>query len=162
MAPRSRHIALRTVALLEGAKGALVLLVGAGLLSLIHRDFQRLAEDVVRHFHLNPARHYPQIFIHTAAHLTDARLQMLAAAALVYALVRIVEAYGLWHARAWAKWFAVLSGGIYIPIEIYHLLHRMTTTRLALLILNVLIVGYLALTFTNRRRQPVKSVTANP
>jgi uncharacterized membrane protein (DUF2068 family) len=141
------------VAVLEGAKGVLVLVVGVGLLSLIHRDVQRLAEDLVRHFHLNPARHYPQIFIHAAAHLTNTKLQMLAAAALLYAWVRLVEAYGLWRTRPWAEWFAVLSGGIYIPLEIYHLFHRVTWANLLLLTVNVLIVGYLAFTLRKEHRR---------
>jgi uncharacterized membrane protein (DUF2068 family) len=152
MASRSPSVGLRGVALLEGTKGALVLFAGVGLLSLVHRDFQQLAEELVRHFHLNPARHYPKIFIHAAAHLSDARLRMLAAAALLYALTRLVEAYGLWRARGWAKWFAVLSGGAYIPLEVYHLSHRVTWPNLLLLIVNVIIVGYLIVTLRKEHR----------
>jgi uncharacterized membrane protein (DUF2068 family) len=143
MASRSSNAALRTVAVLEGAKGALVLLVGVGLLSLIHHDVQRLAEDLVRHFHLNPARHYPRIFIHAAANLTNGRLQLLAAAAMLYALIRLVEAYGLWRARSWAEWFAVLSGAIYIPVELFDLFHGVTSTKLLLLAANSVIIIYL-------------------
>ncbi|MCZ7627423.1 MAG: DUF2127 domain-containing protein [Candidatus Methylomirabilis sp.] len=40
-----------------------------------------------------------------------------------YASVRFVEAYGLWLERRWAEWFAAVSGGIYIPFEIYELLY---------------------------------------
>jgi uncharacterized membrane protein (DUF2068 family) len=153
MVSRSPGAALRTVALFEGAKGALVLVVGVGLLSLVHRDLQRLAGDLVRHYHLNPAHHYPQIFIHAAAHLTNTRIQMLAAAALLYALVRLVEAYGLWRGRPWAEWFAVLSGGIYIPLEIDHLFHHASWANLLLLTGNALIVGYLAFNLTSQRRR---------
>ena len=41
--------ALRTVALIEAAKGALVFVVGFGLLSLIHHDVQRFAERLIAH-----------------------------------------------------------------------------------------------------------------
>jgi len=139
-----RLSALRAVALLEGAKGVLVLVAGLGLLSLIHHDLQRLAEDLVRHFHLNPARHFPRIFIHLGANLTDRRLWLMAAAAALYASMRLVEAYGLWHARKWAEWFAMLSGGIYIPIEVYHLVHRVTWANLLLLTVNSIVVAYLS------------------
>jgi hypothetical protein len=53
---RSRNAGLRIVALFEGAKGVLLLAAGFGLLSLIHDDVQKMAEELVRHFHLNPAR----------------------------------------------------------------------------------------------------------
>ncbi|MGH8672328.1 MAG: DUF2127 domain-containing protein [Burkholderiales bacterium] len=49
------YSALCTVALLDAAKGALVLLAGVGLLSLLHHDVQRFAERLIFHAHLNPA-----------------------------------------------------------------------------------------------------------
>jgi len=70
---------LRILALLEGAKGMLVLAAGLGLFALAHRDVQALAEELVKHFHLNPARRFPRIFLHLAANLADRRLWVLAA-----------------------------------------------------------------------------------
>ena len=62
------------MAFLEAAKGAVVLLAGFGVLALVHRDVQQVAEAVVSHLHLNPARHYPRIFLDAAARVSDARL----------------------------------------------------------------------------------------
>jgi uncharacterized membrane protein (DUF2068 family) len=131
---------VRAVALFEAAKGTLVLLTGFGALSLIHHDVQRIAEQLVGHLHLNPAKHYPRIFIDTAANLTDTRLWRLAILAATYGLIRFVEAYGLWLGRRWAEWFAAVSGGIYIPFEIYELLQRVTWLAIGALVVNVLIV----------------------
>ncbi len=133
--------ALRTVALIEAAKGALVLLAGFGLLSLIHHDVQRFAERLIAHFYLNPAAHYPQIFVHVATQLTDERILLIAAGASVYSFVRFIEAYGLWYARRWAEWFAALSGGIYIPFELFGLYEGITWLRLVTLALNAVIVA---------------------
>ncbi len=149
---------VRTVALFEAAKGAIVLLAGIGVLSLIHHDAQRLAEQLVGHLHLNPAKRYPRIFIDTAANLTDARLWVLATLAAAYALVRFVEAYGLWRERRWAEWFAVVSGGIYIPFELYVLFQGATWLSLGALVVNVFIVGLM--THALRRSHSVDSVTA--
>jgi uncharacterized membrane protein (DUF2068 family) len=134
---------VRAVALFEAAKGALVVLAGCGLLALVHRDAQHLAESLVRHLHLNPARNYPRIFITAAGRLTDHRLHLLAAGAFAYAAVRLVEAYGLWRLRPWAEWLALLSGGLYLPVEAYELWRRATFTRAALLVLNALVVSLL-------------------
>lgn len=131
---------LRAVAVFEAAKGTLVLVTGLGALSLIHHDIQRFAEQLVGHLHLNPAKHIPQIFIAAAANLNDARLSVLAVLAASYGLLRFVEAYGLWHGRRWAEWFAAISGGIYIPFEIYELLQGYTWLSLGALIVNVLVV----------------------
>lgn len=125
----------------EAAKGAVVLLAGFGALSLIHHDVQRVADQLVGHLHLNPAKHYPRIFLDTAAHVTDARLWLLTNLAVAYALVRFVEAYGLWRGRRWAEWFAAVSGSIYVPFEIYELSKGMTLLALSALVVNLLIVG---------------------
>ena len=146
---------VRAVALFEAAKGTLVLLTGFGALSLIHHDAQRFAEQLVGHLHLNPAKHYPRIFIDTAAHLTDARLWMLATLAATYGLVRFVEAYGLWRGRRWAEWFAAVSGGIYIPFELYELFQGINWLSLGALVANVLIVGLMVNALL--RNQPVVS-----
>lgn len=134
---------LRVVALFEALKGTLTLVAGFGLLSLVHRDLEDLAERLVRHSHLNPASHYPRIFIEAAARTDDARLRTLAAMAFAYTVVRFVEAYGLWHARAWAEWFAIISGGLYLPVEAYELITHPTLIRAGVLFFNTLIVAYM-------------------
>jgi uncharacterized membrane protein (DUF2068 family) len=133
---------LRSIALFEATKGTLVLLAGFGLLSLLHHDVQHFAESLIEHFHLNPAARYPRIFIEAASRLTDTRLLLIAAGAAAYALVRLIEAYGLWYARRWAEWFAALSGGIYIPFELFELYKRFTWLSLGALVVNVAIVAF--------------------
>ena len=56
---------------------------------------------------------------------------------------RFIEAYGLWHMRVWAEWFALLSGGIYLPWEILELIERPTRLHWALFLSNVVIVSYM-------------------
>ena len=110
---------IRAIALLEGAKGMAVLLGGFGLVALVHRDLEHIAEVVIRHLHLNPANHYPSIFIQLASNTSDTRLWAYAAMAMAYATIRLAEGYGLWHGRRWAEWLAVVSGGIYLPFEVH-------------------------------------------
>jgi uncharacterized membrane protein (DUF2068 family) len=146
---------VRAIALLEAAKGALVIVVGFGLFFLVHRDAQTFAEHLVEHLHLNPAHHYPQIFIATITNVSDARLQLLSAGATAYASVRFVEAYGLWRGRRWAQWFGAVSGAIYIPFEIYELLKHPRPLSVGALVVNVVVVAYLVRAL---RRQDMKRV----
>ena len=144
---RRRGIApagIRAVALFEAAKGALVVAAGLGLLALIHRDAQAVAEDIVRHLHINPAKHFPRIFVDAAATATNARLWALAMTALVYAAVRFAEAYGLWRQRAWAEWFAILTGSLYLPVELYELTVSVTVVKVAVFLVNLFIVAWLS------------------
>lgn len=135
---------LRIVALFEATKGLLVVFVGFGFLAFIHNDLHSAAEQLVRHLHLNPARHHPMIFIDAVQRLTDRHLWAMAVSALLYSTVRFVEAYGLWHQRQWAKWFGLLSGAMYIPVELIAIMRSATWPKVALLVINAGIVGYLA------------------
>ena len=131
----------RAVAVFEALKGAVVLAAGFGLLALVHRDAQHVAEQLVSHLHLNPASRYPRIFLDAAAALTEPQARLLVVGATAYALVRFVEAYGLWRGRRWAEWFAAVSGAIYIPFELYELHQRGGWIAPAALALNILVVA---------------------
>ena len=148
----SKPSGIRLIALLEAAKGMVVLLVGFGLLELVHRDIQVMAEELVQYFHLNPASHYPRIFLDATTHLNDANLWLLAGAALFYAGLRLFEAYGLWYRQRWAEWLGAVSGGIYIPIELYELLHGVTWTKVTLLCVNAICVIYLVQSLRRHRK----------
>jgi len=149
-----RPVGLWLVALFEGAKGGLVLLTGFGLLAFIHRDLHNAAEELVRHFHLNPAHRYPRIFLDAAARVTDTKLWLLALSAFLYAVVRFIEAFGLWHRKLWAEWFGVLSGAIYIPVELFEMVHRYSWAILTVLSVNLAIVAYLGYALTIAGRPP--------
>jgi len=152
---------VRTVAVFEGLKGVLVLVAGFGLLSLVHRDLEEVAEHLVRIIHLNPARHYPRIFIEAANHTDDNRLKLYAAVAFLYSSLRFVEAYGLWRSRAWAEYFAIISGSVYLPIEIAELVRKPTFLRAGVLIVNAIIVLYLIhVRWTNYKEKSKPAVSA--
>jgi uncharacterized membrane protein (DUF2068 family) len=68
---------------------------------------------------------------------------LIAAGAGVYSLARFIEAYGLWHAKRWAQWFAAVSGGIYVPFELFELYERVTWLSLGALMLNLAIVAFM-------------------
>ncbi len=147
--PHKAPLGLRTVAVFEFAKGLVVLIAGLGLLSLVHRDAQQIAEEIVRLLRLNPAHTIPAVFLDAAEHLNDARLWFYSFAALIYSTVRFVETYGLWHERPWAEWFAVISAGLYLPVELYHLITHPGVVSVAVPLVNLGIVAYLAYLLTS-------------
>ena len=143
---------LRVVAGFEATKGLLVLLAGCGFLTVIHKDLHLAAVHLVQALHFNPAKHYPSIFIDAADRVTDLQLWMLALSALLYSLVRFVEAYGLWRQMQWAEWFGLLSGAMYIPLEIFEASREFTWPRITVLLVNLGVVGYLGDALWKSRR----------
>ena len=76
--------------------------------------------------------------------MADAKLWAVAAVAVAYASLRFTEAYGLWKARAWAEWIALISGALYLPFEIYKVFHRPNPFHFTVLGLNLAVVIYMA------------------
>ena len=134
---------LRAVATFEAAKGLLVLFVGLGLLDMLHRDVAETAENLLLHLHIGPDRRLARAFLEAASKLTDTRLWALTATAMAYAGVRFTEAWGLWNRRSWAQWFALLSGTLYLPWEIFTLAQRANWVHAGVFVGNVVILLYM-------------------
>jgi len=62
----------------------------------------------------------------------------------VTASLRFIEALGLWFHRVWAEWLAALSGGVYVPFEIYELAKGVTVLKVATMVINLIIVAYMS------------------
>ena len=135
--------ALRAVALFEAFKGVLALAAGWGVLALFHGDAQRFADALVGRLHLNPAKNTPRVFLQLLENISNSQLWLLAGFAAMYATLRFIEAYGLWRGRRWAEWLAALSGGIYVPVEIYELTRGVSWIKVAALLLNAAVVAYM-------------------
>jgi uncharacterized membrane protein (DUF2068 family) len=139
-----QHIkGLRTVASVELAKGLVVLAAGVGLLTMRNRNIWGVAESLLEFLHVNPYHHYVGFFIDLVSRMSDVRVWKIALVASVYVIIRFVEAYGLWYALPWAEWMAAITGGIYVPFEFDDLIRRPSWFRLAVLVVNLLIVFYM-------------------
>ena len=57
---------------------------------------------------------------------------------------RFVEAVGLWLRRQWAQWFGFLTSGIFIPVELFEIIHGVTWPKATVLTVNAAIAIYLA------------------
>jgi uncharacterized membrane protein (DUF2068 family) len=134
---------LRAVASLELAKGLVVLAAGCSILFLLHKDTYEVAENLLHILHISPDHHLAHLFLRWADSVTDRKLWAIAAFAVIYSSLRFVESYGLWKARGWAEWIALISGTLYIPLEVRELFHRISLFHISLLVINVAIVAYM-------------------
>jgi uncharacterized membrane protein (DUF2068 family) len=66
--------------------------------------------------------------------------------------VFLTEGLGLLLRKHWAEYFTIISTGLFIPLEIYELIHRFTILKLAVTIINVLIVWYLVARVRSRSK----------
>jgi uncharacterized membrane protein (DUF2068 family) len=148
--------ALRAIAVFEAVKGCAALLIGFGLLSLLHRDLHDLAQQLVSHIGLDPGQRYPAAFLHYADLLQDTNRRTLALLMVGYVAVRFAEAYGLWFDRTWGEWLAALAGAMYVPFEVRHLLHKPTWFSALVLLFNLAMVAFLVWELGKKRRAALR------
>jgi uncharacterized membrane protein (DUF2068 family) len=142
-----KHFGLRGIAVFEAAKGAAGLAVGIWLLSLLHKDLETVATHLL-HFlhkvlHLSPDGHIARSIMRGASRVTHGNLLAVIVLAFLYVTIRFVEAAGLWLEKEWAEWFALVSGAMYMPYEVYELARHPTLIKWGILASNALIVLYM-------------------
>jgi uncharacterized membrane protein (DUF2068 family) len=142
--PLRPPIALRSIAFFEAIKGALVLAAACGLLSLRNTDLHAATDAFLLKHGINPERHYMRLFIESVAKATNHHVGEIAALGFAYAAVRFVEGYGLWREKHWAEWFAVVSAGLYLPLELTHFGRHPSIFNAGVILVNMVIILYLA------------------
>jgi uncharacterized membrane protein (DUF2068 family) len=150
--PNTTRRALRAIALFEALKGLAALVAIIGVVDLMHHDVRHLTEALIGRFRLNPDGRYTSIILHYAELLPGANLHALMWLAAGYIGLRAAEAYGLWFDKAWAEWLAALSGAVYVPLELEHLLQHPSLINTAVLLINLIVVLFLARQLLARRK----------
>jgi uncharacterized membrane protein (DUF2068 family) len=150
--PVATRRTLHAIAAFEAIKGFAAFAAVVGVLDLVHHDVRHLAIELIGYFHLNPEAHYPSVLLHYANLLPGADLHSLFLLASGYIAVRLLESYGLWNNYTWGEWLGTLSGGIYIPFEFNHLLHRPSLIAGFVLASNMFLVAFLASQLWRRHR----------
>jgi uncharacterized membrane protein (DUF2068 family) len=160
--PRARLQALRTVGVFEFAKGVAALAAAVSLYWLNPSD---VADAFLSFLHMGPDRHLARFIMGMADRLSDIAVWQVVLFAAAYSGLRFAEAYGLWKARAWAEWIALVSGALYLPLEIRALAHRITFFHISVLTVNVAIVifmFYLRIYAPQRERRVARELPVQP
>lgn len=133
---------LRIVSVIDIIKGAAILSIGLGILQAQSHVLEHGGEALVRMLDLNQNLGASHKFIEIL-HAADLQHGLLMVFALAYALIRFVEAYGLWYARPWARWLGLFSAGMYVPFEIYYFVKSPGWTTLSVLAINLIVLWLL-------------------
>jgi uncharacterized membrane protein (DUF2068 family) len=151
--PGQPTLGLRVIAFLEAAKGLLGLSLGVALYALASHHLHSFFQAIIRHFHLTESAHAPHFVVEMLVHPGRFRMEVWTGLAMAYAALRFTEAYGLWFARRWGEWLALLSAALYVPFEIYAIATGVSLLKVILLLLNVAFVAYLTMVLIATRRK---------
>ena len=142
-AVRKTTATLLLIALFKLIKGILLLAVGIGALKLLHRDVAQTVGHWVDILRVDPDNRIIHRILARVLTVTPAQLRAASAGTFVYAGLLLTEGLGLLFRKRWAEYFTIVTTAGLIPIEVYELSRRVTTVKVAVLIINVAIVAYL-------------------
>ncbi len=81
--------------------------------------------------------------IEKALNAKPSTLNLIAGFLIFYGVLQLVEGVGLWLLKRWGEYFAVVATSLFIPLEVYELVEKVTLLRVGALVLNVAAVVYL-------------------
>ncbi|MEI6691834.1 MAG: DUF2127 domain-containing protein [Chlorobium sp.] len=151
---------LKVVAIFEACKGVLGFAAGLLIFFMLQQNISGFSTELVTRLHLNPTGTFSRILQQSAGYLTESRIHFIAFLLLLYSLMRFVEAYGLWFARRWAEWFALVSGCVYLPFELFELAKGFSWFKIGLVVVNLILVLYMA--FVLKHNTKPKILTKQP
>ena len=108
-------------------------------------DNLTLFQPIAQHFHYDLNNSPVVGTIQKTFSYKHSTLEITAAALLVYALIEIVEGFGLWAAKRWAEYLTVVATAAFLPLEIYELTEKVSWLKIGTLLINVLAVVYILL-----------------
>jgi uncharacterized membrane protein (DUF2068 family) len=140
---QQHHTGMVLIAGFKVMKGILLLLLGLGLLRLVHADIATLFSQLLENLHLNADSHLLHALVLKVDALQPQRVLMMSVVSLAYAGLLLTEGLGLWFERSWAAYLTVISMSLFLPFELYEVIRRVTALRIGVLLLNLAIVFYL-------------------
>ncbi len=159
MTARSHHTGLAVIAVLKVVKGVLLLLLGLGLLKLVHAEIATLFSLLIEALHLNADSHLIHALVLKVDALQPHTVLLAGLVSLGYAAMLLVEGIGLWLELTWAAYLTVVSTSLLLPFELYEVFEQVSMLRVGVLLLNLVIVFYLV---SQLRRHTLRARTHFP
>lgn len=140
---KQHHTGMALIAGFKVAKGVLLLLVGLGLLKLVHAEIATLFSQLLEALHLNADSRILHNLVLKVDALQPHSVLVISLVSMAYAALLLTEGVGLWFEFSWAAYLTVISTSLFLPFELYEVVERITTLRIGVLLLNLVIVLYL-------------------
>jgi uncharacterized membrane protein (DUF2068 family) len=151
-ARRTHNQWLILIAIFKLVQAVLFVAVGVGAFRLLHKDIGDMLERMVYHLRFNPEGRFVNFVLDKASLLNDKMLRRIGLAFFCYAALDLLEGTGLYLEKVWAEYFTLAITASFLPFEIYEVFLKLTWIRVSLLIINALVLVYLAKLIWERQR----------
>lgn len=144
---------LMVIGALKLLEAALFVLLGVGVLHMLHKD---LVDEVTRllvELRFDPEGRFVSLLLDKVALISPHRLKEISAVAFAHASLDVLEGVGLMLRKIWAEFVTLAVSVLFLPLEFFALTQHVTWARIAITALNVAVVAYLAFHVQMRLRE---------
>lgn len=145
------------IALFKLGQALLFIAMGVGALRLLHKDIGDELETLANHLRFNTEPRLINFILEKASLVDDKMLRRISAAFFLYAGLDLVEGIGLYLEKAWGEYLTLAITASFLPWEMYEIFRKLTWLRVGLLVINALVLVYLARVIWERQRLKSKS-----
>jgi len=141
---RHRHnrwlIIIGTFKILEGL---FFVLLGLGVVRLLHRDIGDMLVRLALALRIDPESHFVNLLLEKVQLLTPHKMRLISAGIFLKAGLDFLEGIGLAMEKTWAEWLTIAITASFLPWEIFEIAKHFTWVKVAITLVNVLLLLYL-------------------
>jgi uncharacterized membrane protein (DUF2068 family) len=124
-------------------EGLLFVLLGLGVVRLLHRDIGDMLLRAAMALRLDPEGRFVNILLDQVQLLTPHKMRLISAGIFLKAGLDFVEGIGLALEKTWAEWLTIGLTASFLPYEIFELAAHFSWVKVGITLLNVLVLIYL-------------------
>jgi uncharacterized membrane protein (DUF2068 family) len=149
----NRTLGVKLITLEKLVWGCILLVAELAIIFLRAKSITEPIQFLIQEFNLNARSRFWNYLIGLIPSVDLKQLTQLSFFVMAYAVVTLVEAWGIWNQKLWVEIFLLLETAAFLPLEIFELTKKFSATKFGLLIINALIVYYLGKRFFDKLRE---------
>jgi uncharacterized membrane protein (DUF2068 family) len=134
---------LIAIGLFKLVKAASLVAVGIGAIKLLHHDVAATVTSWIEFLRIDPDNRMIHEALAQIMTISPAELKTASVVTFLYAALLLTEGVGLLLRKRWGEYLTIVATSGLIPLELYEISRRVTTTRVGVLVINIIIVAYL-------------------
>lgn len=141
---QKKEAALKLIILYKTLWGITEIFLTVSFYSFLGRNMDDPFTVLAATLGLNPENWFIGPLLEQAGSIDNSLLYAFTVLLCILGIFNLIEAWGLHKRYRWAEWLTVIATSVFIPYELYHVALMFGAFKLAVLVINVLIVYYLA------------------
>jgi len=148
-----KHRGLMAIAALKFVNGFGLLAIGLGALHYLHGDIENDVAHWMELLRADPHNRYLLWLLEKLSNVDDRQLRQLSVGTFFYSALFLLEGTGLAMAKRWAEYLTIVTTASLMPLEMYEIYVRTTVPRVVVLVVNIVVVWYLARELKRTKKQ---------